>query len=279
MDKILEIHKPLYLNSKDYFSKDWRPKQECSVYSNRKLCEEEIVFDFDKLTSIWSDCSKICSYFNQKGFKFWLYQSGEQGLHLHLFINGIKNKHQKAKFIEIISKQLELEIDVGPNKRGWIRAEGSLHPTKGFKKVLLYTNVHTMAYICRDFYMNYIFGHNAQKVFNQGFSGTPRHIPDDLVAPYTIDQMLYTKFNDGIKRVLFCLVSFWKSKKLSDEVIFNKSKNWVEYQGANILDSHIKATIKSSSGLVRDGYRQKLLEELGVDYKPVPEIKSSECGF
>lgn len=279
MDKILEIYKPLYLNSSSYFSKDWRPKQECDVFSNRKLCEEEIVLDFDKLSNIWTDLSNICTYFNKKGFKYWVYQSGEQGLHLHLFIDKAKNKHQKTKFIEIIQQQLGIEIDVGPVKRGWIRAEDSSHPTKGFKKVLLYTNVHKLAYLSRDFYINYIFGHNANKVFNSGFSGTPRHISEDLVAPFTIDQMLYTKFNDGVKRVLFCLVSFWKSKKLSDDDIFDKTKNWVDYQDAKVLDSHIKATIKSSSGLVRDKYRQKLLEELGIEYKPKPKSQVEESGF
>jgi len=278
MNRILERYEPLYLNSLGYFSKDWRIKSECKVFSNRKLLKDEIVADFDKLKDVWLDLKQIIKFFESKSFKFWVYQSGTHGLHVHFFVNKVHTKHQKAALLEILSKQSGYDIDKGPVKRGWIRAEGSLHPTKGFKKTLLYANIHAGAYICRDFYMNYIFGQESNKVFNSGFSGAHNPKPD-IGSPLSIEVMLDNKFNDGVKRVLFCLVSFWKSKKIDDDKIFNKAKSWLDFQKSNVLESHIWATIKSSSGLVREGYRVKLLNELGLEDKLKPKNQVESSGF
>lgn len=284
MDKILSILKPKYLNSANYYSSDWRYKEDCEVFSNRKLCAEEIVCDFDKLPNFWYDFTRIMGFFNKHNFLFWAYRSGTQGLHFHFFVNKLSNKYQKRRLLEIIEQKIGIPIDKGPVMREWIRAEGSLHPTKGFKKELLYTNVNESAYLGRDFYTNYLNGNLAQKVFSVSTTGVPRRLKKDLENPKSIQFMEETIFQDGHKRIMFCLVSFYK-KKLGRTELYNKIKDWCKYQSCFIPDSQILGSIRSSKGTVRENFRQKLLQELGFDSKNfetkvnVPIAKGSYEGF
>lgn len=262
MDTILELYKPLYLESQTYIGKTWKLKKDCKYYTNRKLIDTEIVADFDKLNDFYVDYIKICSILEEIKLKFWVYQSGLQGLHVHFFTK-FTDKLQKKIILELLEQKVGYSIDKNPTNAGVIRAEGSVHPTKKFKKVLLYTNVHPKAYLSTLFYFNTLDTITIKKLFRIKPQEVVR---DDIDNPKTIQIMLKHKFIDGHKRIMFCLVSYYKNK-LSDEDIYTKIKDWVRYQDTFIPDIQIKASIKSSKGSVRDSYRIKLLQELGFMYE------------
>lgn len=281
MDRILEKEGVLYLNSKDYFSSDWRLKKDCEVYSNRRLTKEEIVLDFDKLKDFILDKCKIIEFFATRNFKFWLYQSSNTGLHLHFFAKNVKNKYHKKRLIEIIEKKINLEIDKGPVMRNWIRADMTPHPRKGYYKHLIYTNVSESDCIHRLFYVNELDYSTRQKVFSVSTTGVPKGLKKDLDNPKTIQIMETRKFIDGRKQILFCLASFYK-KKLGSTKTYEKLREWCDFQSYNIPDSHLRATIKSSRGIVRESFRSKLLQSLGIneDFVAKAETVKADCdGF
>lgn len=264
MNKILEVNKVLYLESKDYSGKSWKVKSECKYFSNRKVMPNELPLDFDDLKDFWGSYAKISKYFINKGYLFWIYQSGISGIHLHFFAYDITNKYQKKELILMIEKDLGIKIDYAPAYKGWIRAEDSVHPVKKFKKILLFTNVHPVAYLDKRFYFNRLSVSITKKLSKMSFSEpTIDNIPVEKDKPRSIKFMQNNTFANGRKRILFCLISWWKSRGLSDAQVFSKSKDWINRQNYFISDLSIKASINSSNGTVRDKYRLELLEELG----------------
>jgi len=264
MKEILNNLKPLYLNSSDYSGKDWKLKEDCSVFSNRKLCKYEIVVDFDNVSH--DQKTQILTWFIKHNFLFVIYTSSETGLHLHFF-SKYKNKFHKRKLLELIEQDLKIPIDSGPVMRGWIRAEDSVHPVKKTIKTLLYTNISKLAYLSPLFYTNELSYSTHKKVLSQSILGDEIILSPETETPKSIRYMLSHKFTDGRSRIIFCLMSYWKDKGLDNNKIFENTKEWLRKQNYYIQDHKIWASIYSNKARVRDNYRLNLLNELGVDIK------------
>lgn len=275
MDKILKKNNILYLESQTYAGTKWKPKEDCEFFTNRFLMKNEIVLDFDNIVNFYVIYGIIIDFFTKNNFLFWLYRSSKTGIHVHMFVNKVENRFQKKKLIEIIEKKIDLEIDKNPVMSGRVRAEDSIHPTKKTVKKLLYTNVSDIAYIHRDFYTNHLSDSLLQKVLSMSTTGVPKQLKKDYKHPFTIQFMENNKFIDGHKRIMFCLVSFYKDSGDSKDVIYSKIKKWCCYQNNIIPDVQILGSINSSTGTVRNNYRIALLKELGYHKEGYMRIKTS----
>jgi hypothetical protein len=269
MQQILEELNPLYLNSKDYQGKDWRPKHECRYYVNRKLCLKEIVADYDGIDIDIKQ--KIINWYKDSGFKFAAYSSSDSGLHIHFFTQ-LVNKYHKKQFLAYIQKKSGFKVDDGPIMRGWIRAEDSIHPRKGCKKELIYSNLRPF------FYTNELDDSIIQKVISQPTQELDiSKIKPEKNKPRSIKLMENNVFANGRKRIMFCLISWYVSQKKTNDEVYALITEWMSKQpNCYIPNSMIYGSIHSSKGAVRDSYRIKLLKELGFAIKQdaiKPEIK------
>lgn len=268
-DSLLEIilSDTLYLNSRVYASKDWRLKKDCLVFSNRQMHSNEITLDFDSVSS--EDSTKILLFFIKRKFKFWMYRSGVKGVHVTFFTSHT-DRNKKLFIARRIQSKLSIDIDLAPLSKQVIRAEGSKHPIKGYIKELMYSNVESN--ISTLFYYNYLSVNLNKKVL-----AVPLYSPENLklkkesFEPLSIKHIKTTKFDDGHKRLVFVLASWWKSRDDSNEVIFGKIKSWLEFQEYWLSDGYLMSTIQTSTGMIRDNYRLKLLTNINSEIIYTPK--------
>ena len=254
MDEILRLLKPLYLNSTEYASKDWRLRKDCTIEFpvQRKLCVHEIVADFDDITD--SDKDIIMAWFRLKDFKHAVYNSGA-GLHVHFFTN-ITSKFQKVGLLEIIEKKIGYKIDKNPTKSGHIRAEYSFHPIKKYQKTLIYTNLNVF------FYQNQLDVQLTENLLK--YEPKEVSMKQEIGTRRCMNYILSNCFANGRKRLMFAVVSHYKALKYSDDDIFTLTKNWCKRQpNFEISDSNIWSSVHTSNGLCKCSYRHQLLQELG----------------
>jgi len=254
MEEVLKLLKPLYLNSKSYVSRDWRLRKDCSEEYpiQRRLCDKEIVADFDGLK--FEDFSIIQDWFIEHQFKFALYNSGA-GVHIHFF-TPVTSKYQKVQILKDIEKKIGYKIDTNPTKSNHIRAEDSFHPTKGYQKKLIYSNLSVFFYIneLSIDYLRNLSKYEPREALNKPEIGTRQ----------CMKYILNNSFANGRKRLMFCVVSHYKSQGMKDEDIFTLTKDWCNKQpNFWINNTSIWGSIGTSTGLVKCSYRHELLTELG----------------
>jgi hypothetical protein len=275
MKSISEVHEFLtdtieedieYKNSTIYESSDWRKFGALSVSQpvQRKLTAGECVFDLDGVTTMHK--IMIPNYLKEIGMKFIAWESGPTGMHIHWWsdIVGKKakktlTKHMSAKIEEMFG----VKNDMGPMGHEVIRAEYSIHPTKGYQKKLLMVNLSPL------FFLNDINPSLRQKVFDS--SSTEGSMVGKVAErrdgsmPTCIKYILSHQFADGRERLLFSIVSWYKASGKSEQDTFVLCREWCSRQDYRVNTRMIWAKIKSSSGQVGCMWRHDILEELGVD--------------
>jgi len=255
----------LYNDSQVYNHQDWKHLEDCTLKFpiQRKLGKYECVFDLDDVSE-WN-IQMIPKWLKEIGFKFIAWQSGTYGLHIHFWIN-IYGKEAKKKAVELMAKNIEekfgVKNDLGPMGHGHIRAEFSVHPTKGYRKTHILTNLSTL------FYINELSHSMRKKVSNlTSYEPLSTHnsVSKDGKVPKCIRYMQSNMFSDGRERIIFSLISFYKASGLDEHEILTKIQNWCNNQNYSISDGQILSKIKSSQGQVGCRFRHTLLEELGHD--------------
>lgn len=266
---LINYFAPEFLDSTSYFSSSWKTRAECKheYPIQRRLCNGETVADFDKVKK--ADKAWIYQWFFERDFRFAFFNSSDNGCHVHFFTK-VHGKYRKQGLLKIIEQSInkdrknqdleELKIDDGPVMRNWIRSEDSMHPKKGTRKILLWSN------ISHFFYINELSDTIMEKVQRISLSGPDlSKIPKETGVPQSIRYMQSNSFADGRNRIMFCLVSWYKSQGFNNDEIYQKIQEWVHRQSScYISPTKIHGCIYSSTGLVRETYRKKLLDELGI---------------
>jgi len=253
-----------FKNALVYDSSDWRAFKDLTVSLpvQRRLTAGECIFDLDGISTF--KLNAIIAWFDDQGLIFSAWRSSETGAHIHFFTD-IYGKERKKELVTYMSKRLEekwgISTDIAPMGHGVIRAEFSYHPIKQTQKVLIFSNIRAFRAI--NIIPSEIKAH-LDTVPDAPIKG--RSGEREGKAPKCIKLILNNSFNDGRKRLLFAVVSWFKGSGLSDDEIFEKSREWADRQGCDVSTRQIRATIASSSGLVGCRYRHALLEEMGFDH-------------
>ena len=255
----------LYNDSKVYNEQNWKHLPDCTLKFpiQRKLGKYECVFDLDDVSE-WN-IQMIPKWLKEIGFKFIAWQSGTNGLHIHFWIN-LANKEAKKATVMLMAKNIETKFgiknDSAPMGHGHIRTEFSIHPTKGYKKTHIMTNLTPL------FYVNELSFKMKKKVANicsYEPQSTNNSMSKDGKTPKCIRYMLSNTFSDGRERIIFSLISWFKASGLDNFDILVKIKEWCEKQNYIISDNVINSKINSSQGRVGCRFRHQLLEDLGHD--------------
>lgn len=248
----------LYKNSALYQSKDWRRLVQLDTYPvQRKLCHNEIVLDYDSCPETMTNV--LPRWLDANGLRFEAWSSSRNGLHIHLWVTDADNKFWIAKDIARKVKQtLGLTCDFGPMQGNIIRTEGSTHPKKKYVKVQVFSN------LSRLFFLNDLRPSGGHKVFNSGSTGASKSKPRAGQIPTCIKYILGHKFNDGRKRLMFTVASWYVAQGLDKKTATEKTWKWAKEQGG-ISWQEVYASVNSTQGRVGCTTRHQILEEIGVD--------------
>lgn len=256
---------PLFKNSLSYDSREWVTADKLTVKHpvQRKLTDRECVFDFDGVGDMHFEV--IPALLTELGIKYIAWKSGPMGMHIHFWTQVVGDIEKKA-VVKYLATKIEevygIRNDLGPMGHGFIRAEYSFHPIRGYQKTLLRNTLTELNNI------NYLPAELLEKIdeikgeFNQK-RGKIAEI--DGKRPTCIKYILSHQFSDGRQRMLFILASWFKANGYTPEQNFKLCYNWCEKQKYNISNRKIWAFIHSTSGTVGCTHRHEVLEEIGVD--------------
>lgn len=256
-------YQPLYKNSLQYESADWRAFKDLTVKEpvQRKLTPTECVMDLDHVSEM--DMVIIPNWLKSTGMKFIAWQSGPNGMHIHFWAN-VYGKEAKKQLTDFFASKLEekfgVKNDLLPMGHGHIRAENSIHPEKGYRKEMLMLNINVVDPI------NHIPPQITEKLINVSVNiPTGNNTIRNGKVPKCIRYMLSHQFSDGRERMLFAIASWYKANEYTDDENMQECLEWCKRQNYMISPHKIKATINSSTGKVGCRYRHNLLEDIGVD--------------
>lgn len=255
----------LYKNSYSYNSPDWREFGHLTVANpvQRKLAPNECVLDFDGIDDMTAQL--LPQYLTDKGFRHITWRSSSTGIHVHFFTQ-FTDKDTKKAIVQMIAKPLEerfgLINDAMPMGHGHIRCEWGFHPEKSEQKKFVTANIGAL------FYQNHINPNDIPKVRRFGSTSAPSGVRLGQVKgkiPTCMKYILSTKLEDGKKRLLFAVVSWYKATGGTQEEVETLVRDWVALQGAQWNQRQFQATWNSCSATVGCRFRHQILEELGVD--------------
>lgn len=264
--KDIDHELPLFKNSTQYASSDWREFGDLTVVwpIQRKLTTHECVWDFDHVNEF--EMKMINNWLAQVGFKFISWQSSPSGMHIH-FWTKVHGKEQKKMLTEYLAEQLEkrfgLKNDLGPMGHGHIRTEFSIHPRKGNVKEFLMSTVSPL----------FPFNDIPDEIYLKVTNFDPKSVKikgkvgenEEGEIPSCMKYIIGHKFADGRERLTFALISWYKASGHTNDEIFDLVYEWCKRQDYRIMPWQLKGKIATSSGQVGCTYRHRILEELGVD--------------
>lgn len=259
---INDIEPVLYKDSTVYNSNNWKLLHQCIEMFpiHRRLTTYECVFDLDKLSP--THFVTIPQYLHETGLKFVAFKTSHNGMHIHFWCD-IRGKNQKRALVEHMASKIEtifgVKNDLLPMGHQFIRAEYSFHPRKNYQKVPIFWNVSYLDYV------NSIDIALKAKITTVEF--------DSDVNPTTggklttcMRYILGHSFSDGRDRLLFAIISWYKSEgKTADETV-KIAWDWCKKQpNFHTSKGKLYAKYNSSTGQVGCRWRHAILEELGVD--------------
>jgi hypothetical protein len=257
-----DIEQVLYKDSMVYNSNKWKPLSECitSFPVHRKLTVYECILDLDNVAP--THFETIPQYLNETGLKFIAYKSSNSGMHIHFWCD-VFGKNEKRMLVEHIASKLEMifgvKNDILPMGHGFIRAEYSFHPVKNTQKVPIYYNISELEYV------NHIDNDLRSRInINTCSEQVVSTTGGDLTT--CMKYILSHSFVDGRDRLLFAIISWYKSDGKSAHDTVEIAWNWCKKQPNFVISkSALYAKYNSTSGTVGCKWRHAILNELGVD--------------
>ena len=269
----------------NYKSSEWNNYiTEYKYVNHREILPDEIVFDIDCHGENLSETEQkiktkklgdiLSQRLKDQGFDFAYWQSGGNGVHLHLFFpellsyNKPHRQYIKKLFYKHIGQEYlqvpEGEAHICQGNPILIQLELAIHRKGGVKTLLDWNTTKANkipTQILEDFESKKTEFNN-KKLYNLN--------PDVPKAIQFLENEDFANVKDGRTRALFVLACYY-SHFMTDKELFQKVKKWNEYQLHGYLnEKQILATIKSVTKqkerpLFPYRYLKNLLEELGLE--------------
>jgi len=258
--------------------------------NHREILETEVVIDVD--TDIYEDGFEHADLIEKrlhKKFKnigYERHESGGDGQHFHFFFNDLKTtkllkdyslKDIKNSIIKILVGKRLMKYKsshICMHNKTLIQLEYADHRKGGVKKLLSRRlKVNTIPKEVKEL-LNKSF--LTKEEYRKKIENIPKTNEKYNCIKFFLGETIKGKklsdYNDGLYRITFSLVNYYKRKGLNNNEIFDEiikwkstlSKNWVENSNWKIKENTLKYMINNSTGHAGCNFNSNILSELNV---------------